>query len=220
MMQIGITGQSGFIGKHLFAALEADGRRVVPFSKEIFETDAALDKFTAQCDVIVHLAALHRDPDPEKLYTENVRLTEQLLASCDRTRQCRKIIYTSSVQEDNGSAYGRAKKACREMIEQWAQATGASATTFILPNVFGPGAKPFHTSFIATFSYQLLHGEEPRIVEDREVPLIFIGDLLPYFQRAIAAKPDGVVTTERIPIATTIKVSTILELLKTFCSYR
>jgi UDP-2-acetamido-2,6-beta-L-arabino-hexul-4-ose reductase len=157
---------------------------------------------------------VHRDPEPEKIYSANLSLTRQLLNSCDRTKRCRHLIFTSSIQEDNGSAYGRSKKDSRLMIEEWAYPTGKSATTLMLPNIFGPGAKPFHTSFIATFSHQLWHKEEPRILEDREVPLVFIYDLLNYFHQIVTRDKSNETIT--IPVARTIKVSEILRLLKTY----
>jgi UDP-2-acetamido-2,6-beta-L-arabino-hexul-4-ose reductase len=157
---------------------------------------------------------VHRDPEPEKIYSANLSLTRQLLNSCDRTKRCRHLIFTSSIQEDNGSAYGRSKKDSRLMIEKWACSTGKSATTLMLPNIFGPDAKPFHTSFIATFSYQLWHKEEPRILEDRKVPLVFIYDLLDYFHQIVTRDRSN--ETIPIPIARTINVSEILHLLKTY----
>jgi UDP-2-acetamido-2,6-beta-L-arabino-hexul-4-ose reductase len=217
-IQAGITGQSGFIGTHLRTSLDRnEAICCVPFRDEYFDTEAALDLFTSQCDVIVHLASVHRNPDPEKLYADNVGLTNKLLDSCNRTERCRHIIFTSSIQESNGSAYGRSKKDCRLMLEEWAHANGKSATALILPNVFGPGAKPFHTSFIATFSYQLWHKEEPAILEDKEVPLIFISDLLRYFHEIIVR--DRSLETIEIPASCVVKVSDVLHLFQTFYSY-
>jgi UDP-2-acetamido-2,6-beta-L-arabino-hexul-4-ose reductase len=215
MLQIGITGQSGFIGTHLYSSLNRE-RTIccIPFKDEYFDNDASLDFFSSKCDVIIHLASMHRDPEPEKIYSANLSLTRQLLNSCDRTKRCRHLIFTSSIQENNGSEYGKSKKESRLMIEKWACSTGKSATTLMLPNIFGPSAKPFHTSFIATFSYQLWHKEEPCILEDREVPLVFIYDLLSYFHQVVIRDRSN--ETIHIPIARTIKVSEILYLLKIY----
>ena len=214
MTYIGITGQSGFIGSHLYSFFDRkDGLGCIPFLDEYFDQDSLLDRFTSKCDVIFHLASVHRDPDPVKLYEENIALTDKLLASCDRTKRCKRIIFTSSIQESGLSAYGKSKKENRLKIENWAAAGDKSAISLILPNVFGPGAKPFHTSFIATFSYQLWHGEEPVVIEDREVGLVFIGDLLLFLYRAGVEKETGTIS---VPVSKTIKVSDVLRLLEQF----
>jgi UDP-2-acetamido-2,6-beta-L-arabino-hexul-4-ose reductase len=63
-MRVGITGQAGFIGTHLFnhLGLERDIERV-EFKDEFFQDETALRNFVKHCDVIVHLAAMNRHPD-------------------------------------------------------------------------------------------------------------------------------------------------------------
>ena len=62
MKKIGITGQNGFVGKHLYNTLGLfpDEFERVDFQKEFFEDETKLDEFTSKCDVIVHLAAMNR----------------------------------------------------------------------------------------------------------------------------------------------------------------
>jgi len=214
MIQIGITGQSGFIGTHLYSFFDQkEGLDCIPFLDAYFDDDTRLDRFTSKCDVIFHLASIHRDPDPKKLYEGNMVLTDKLLASCDRTKRCKRLVFTSSIQESGSGAYGKSKKANRLKIENWAAQGDRSAVSLILPNVFGPGAKAFHTSFIATFSYQLWHGEEPVVIEDREVGLVFIGDLLAFLYRATGGKETETIS---VPVSKTLKVSDVLRLLKQF----
>lgn len=214
MKQIGITGQSGFIGTHLYSYLSQQKEICcIPFKDEYFDQDSSLDDFTSQCDTVIHLASVHRDPDQKKLYDMNIELTDKLLASCDRTKRCQQVLFTSSIQEANGNAYGESKKANRLKIENWGNQQGKSATSLVLPNVFGPAAKPFHTSFIATFSYQLWHNDRPVVIEDREVDLVFIYDLLPLFYEVIERKSPK---TLYVPVSQTIKVSEVLQLLERF----
>ncbi len=55
MIRIGVTGQSGFIGKHLYNMLglfpHEFGR--IEFEKHFFKDTSALDAFVCKCDVIV-----------------------------------------------------------------------------------------------------------------------------------------------------------------------
>ena len=76
MIKIGITGQSGFIGTHLFNffGLKKDEVDRVPFKDNFFEDESKLEDFARQCDVIIHLAALNRHNDPQTIYNTNILL--------------------------------------------------------------------------------------------------------------------------------------------------
>ena len=76
MKKIGITGQHGFIGKHLYntIGLFPDEFERVDFDKSYFEDEKKLDEFVGKCDVIVHLAAMNRHNDPEVIYQTNTGL--------------------------------------------------------------------------------------------------------------------------------------------------
>ena len=64
MIKVGITGQAGFMGTHLFnfLGLKNDVERI-PFEDEYFEDKDSLQNFVSNCDVIVHLAAMNRHED-------------------------------------------------------------------------------------------------------------------------------------------------------------
>ncbi len=59
MLKVGITGQKGFVGTHLFNTLGLQPERYerIAFDRSFFENENDLDQFVSQCDVIVHLAA-------------------------------------------------------------------------------------------------------------------------------------------------------------------
>ena len=62
MLKVGITGQQGFVGTHLFNTLGLNQEEFerVSFHKNFFNDNVLLDQFVSQCDVIVHLAAMNR----------------------------------------------------------------------------------------------------------------------------------------------------------------
>ena len=64
--KIGITGQEGFVGSHLYntLGLEPEKYERVPYDKFFFQNPEKLENFVAQCYVIVHLAAMNRHPGP------------------------------------------------------------------------------------------------------------------------------------------------------------
>ncbi len=82
MNKIGITGQAGFIGTHLYNyfGLKKEEVILIPFLDEYFDDPAKLEDFVSQCDVIIHLAALNRHNDPQTIYDTNILLVNKLIA--------------------------------------------------------------------------------------------------------------------------------------------
>ena len=179
MIKIGITGQSGFIGTHLYNYLgQQDSIKRVPFKRDDFQKKIQLNKFVKSCDVIVHLAGMNRHRDSQLIYDTNIKLVKDLITSCEKTKSKPHIIFSSSTQEKQDNLYGKSKHDGRILFEEWAKKNNGKFTGLIIPNVFGPFGRPYYNSFIATFCHQLAHGEEPEIQKDGKINLIFIGDLI------------------------------------------
>lgn len=180
MKKIGITGQKGFIGSHLYNTLRLfpDEFQRIDFQREYFEDEKKLDEFVAQCDAIVHLAAMNRHESEQFIYETNVALAQKLVNSLKRTGSKAHVLISSSTQEERDNLYGKSKKEAREAIVKWAEENNGKATGLVIPNVFGAFGKPFYNSFIATFCHQLTHGEIPTIANDGEVKLIYVQELV------------------------------------------
>lgn len=218
MKKVGITGQNGFIGSHLYNTLGLfpDDFELVNFNRNDFETEGSLDKFVAQCDVIVHLAALNRHGSEEVIYETNIQLTQKLIDSLVRTKSTAHIIISSSTQEERDNLYGRSKREARERLVEWAENSGGKVSGFIIPNVFGPFCKPFYNSFIATFCHQLTHNEAPTIANDGEVKLIYVQELVNKIIDEIRAEQSN--PELWIKESATKKVSEVLAVLNNFKS--
>ena len=180
MLRIGITGQSGFIGTHLFNTLGLYPEKYIriPFEDSFFENNEKLVQFGSSCDVIIHLAGMNRHNDPEVIYTTNISLIKQVIEACKSSGSTPHIIFSSSTQEEKDNLYGRSKKEGRELFENWANTSGSQFTGLIIPNVFGPFGNPYYNSVVATFCYQLTHNEKPKIVTDSDTKLIYVGELV------------------------------------------
>lgn len=225
MIKVGITGQSGFIGTHLFntLGLYPDKFERVPFEDTFFDNKLKLSEFVRCCDVIVHLAAMNRHNSPEVIYSTNIGLVQKLIEACETTKSTPHIIFSSSTQEERDNLYGKSKKEGRILFEQWASKNNAKFSGFIIPNVFGPFGKPYYNSVIATFCHQLTHNEEPKIEVDGELNLIYVSELVNHFIEKIVFHS---VTQSKnlelrgeaiqIPHTVTIKVSSILNKLNEF----
>ncbi len=217
MLKIGITGQNGFVGKHLINTLKLSPSKfeIIPFENHFFEKQNTLNSFVAQCDVIVHLAALNRHQNQEVIYNTNIDLTQKLVLSLNETNSKAHVLISSSTQEEQDNLYGKSKKLGRELLIDWAKKSKVKVSGLIIPNVFGPFCKPNYNSVIATFCHKLTHGETPNVIIDSEVDLIYVGDLV---QKMIDIIENQALGFERTIINSTktIKVSSILEILNHF----
>lgn len=222
MLKIGITGQAGFIGTHLYNYLgiqESVAR--IPFEDAYFDEDTQLFQFVQSCDVIVHLAAMNRHDDPQVIYNTNITLVRKLITACEKTNSKPHILFSSSTQEEQDNLYGKSKFEGRKLFEAWALKNKAQFTGLIMPNVFGPFGNPNYNSFIATFCYRLTHGEQPEVKVDAEVKLIYVGELVTEIVRLIKANRPAENIAEmieeiRLQHTVEVKVSEVLRLLENF----
>ena len=218
MIKIGITGQAGFVGTHLYNTLRLfpDEFKCIAFQRKFFDTETDLNHFVSQCDVIVHLAAMNRHNEPQVIYDNNVGLVQKLIHSLTITNSKAHILFSSSTQEERDNLYGKSKKEGREMMIRWAEKSGGKFTGMIIPNVFGPFGHPNYNSVVATFCHKLAHGETPLIEVDGDMKLIYVGELVAEILKEVRSyeSKDEIV----VPYTSEAKVSGILALLEKYKS--
>lgn len=214
MKRIGITGNTGFVGKHLseMVAGRAD-LDLVPFERAYFEDPMSLRAFVKDCDVLIHLAGMTRHPDQNYLYEANVLLCQKLVDAMEAENVKPLVMFSSSIHEFREIAYGRAKLEGGRLFSEWADRNHASARRYIFPNVYGPGARPFYCSFVANFAYQLTHGLEPQIQIDAPIRMVYVKNLCRFLLSEIYSR--GI---ERIvvPYDVELKVSEVLAQFRAF----
>lgn len=218
LITVGITGQGGFMGSNLYKFLGTKPETInrLNFLENDFDNKSSLQKLVKSCDVIVHLAAMNRHEDEEVIYETNIDLVKKLINACEETNSTPKIIFSSSTQEDRNNLYGKSKRDGRRCFETWARNNDGFITTLIIPNVFGPFGRPFYNSFIATFSHQIIQGEEPKIFNDNKVDLIYINELSEAFYNEIIKRDSENIQSYVVPHTSSRNVSEILALLKDF----
>ena len=216
MKTIGITGQTGFIGTHLFntLGLQPDKFERIVFNKVFFENENLLDAFVEKCDVIVHLSGMNRHSDPEVIYAVNIDLTKKLIVSLKRMNSSAHVIFSSSTQEDRDNLYAKSKKEARNLLIDWANSSEGEFTGLIIPNVFGPFGSPYYNSVVATFCHQLTHGKIPQINVDVELKLIYVSELVREIIKVI--NENRIECSHEVGHTFVIKVSEILKLLERF----
>jgi len=223
MIRVGITGQAGFVGTHLFNTLGLYPEKFIriPFEDKYFESARQLEGFVKKCDAIIHLAAVNRHNDPSLIYETNIRLVKQLISACETTASTPHILFSSSTQEARDNPYGRSKLEGRKLFERWADKNNAQFSGFIIPNVYGPFGNPYYNSVIATFCHQLTHGETPKIEVDAEIKLIYVGEIVKHFiDRIELTKRENenhcVIEEIILQQTSTIKVSVLLKALQIY----
>lgn len=193
MIRVGITGQAGFVGTHLYntLGLSLEKYERVTFKRAFFEDNTLLDSFVTSCDVIVHLAAMNRHEDPQVVYDTNVNLAKKLVAALERAQSKPHVIFSSSSQEEKDNHYGNSKKEARKLLQTWAANNNALFTGMIIPNVFGPFGKPFYNSVVATFSHLVATGGTPKIDVDGDLKLIYVNELVAEIISKINSKENN-----------------------------
>jgi len=212
--KIGITGNKGFVGSHLYNFLQwKEEFELIDFGRQYFEDSSLLENFVASCDIIIHLAALNRHEDQQVIYDTNIDLVSKLINACKKSSSKPWILMSSSTQEKKDNLYGRSKKEGGLLLEKWAAEYDGKYSSLVIPNVFGPFGKPFYNSVFATFCTQVINGEEPTIIQDGNLQLIYVNELCEEFYNAIVEDKEGKV---EVPYRHELKVSELLSKLKSY----
>ena len=122
-INIGITGQSGFVGKHLSNNIRFinSNYSLVNFEDFWFENTKRLDSFVQQSDIIVHLSGVNRNESEKFIYDRNIELSKILIKSLKKSTTKTHLLFSSSIQEDQNNLYGKSKKICREKFFKMGQ---------------------------------------------------------------------------------------------------
>lgn len=170
-----MIGGAGFVGTNLCQSL---ANRQVPFeiidlkaSKRFPEKSKVADvrdidslRGTISGDVVVNLAAVHRDDvrDKSEYFDTNVTGTENVAKVCSEMG-IQKMVFTSSVavygfaEPGTGEGgeinpfneYGRTKFLAEEKLREW-QVDSGSSLTIVRPTViFGEGNRPMATAILS-----------------------------------------------------------------------
>ena len=214
-MKIGITGQNGFIGYHLIHTIKfkLSEYSIVPFQRSLFEQEDSLSAFVSSCDVIVHLAGVNRAETDEEVYGANIKINSTLKKALINANFNGHLLFASSSQENGHSIYGKAKKESRVLLEDTINSLGGKFTGLIIPNVFGPFCKSNYNSFVATFCSKILNNEAAEVIQDANVPLLYVGNLVEQILEVIRDPKGSLI---EIQPDLDVKVSNALALLNTF----
>ena len=195
-MMIGITGSEGFIGTAFRRYLTALGETSVSFPRSAFEDPAEMAALCGRCDALVHFAGLSRHPDGDFLLEANLRLTSALIDGLKNSGSHAHVYLASTTHEQRPLPYHESKRRSRRMFETWAAESGNPYTTLLMPNTFGPYARPFFNSVVSTFCYQAAHGQTPDRIDPAELKLIHVRSLCREIRRTVFRNEPGISAVE------------------------
>lgn len=191
-MKILVTGAGGFIGKNLTAALEnmetPSGRpEILSFGRG--DDLEVLERGTADCDFVYHLAGVDCPENAESFARVNTGLTRALLELLTEHGNQAPVVLASSVQAEEDSPYGKSKKEAENLLMSHSRDKDVEIFIYRLPGVFGKWARPHYNSGVATFSHQVSRGLPLRISDPEAVlRLAYIDDVVEAMLGALTGK--------------------------------
>jgi UDP-2-acetamido-2,6-beta-L-arabino-hexul-4-ose reductase len=169
---IAITGSNGFLGRHTCSTLSQSSLRPITLGKG-FDKDRALASLE-NSNSLIHLAGVNRG---ENVGEYNIWFANQLSECLQIAKNPPKVIaYANSIQAANGTQYGEAKQEAARILSKAAKLIGAEFIDIKLPNLYGEAGKPFYNMVTSTFCALLANSEEPKILENKKLTLMYVKD--------------------------------------------
>ena len=203
-MRIAVTGPDGFIAWHTRCAARARwGGDLVGVGPAEFADEQLLAARLADVDAVIHLAGVNRASDDAEIAEVNPRLARQLVAAL-RGRDV-PVVYGNSIHSRGDSVFGVAKREAAQIL-----ADSVPLVDVVLPNIFGEQGQPHYNSVVATFSHLIARGEQPTLVDDKQLPLLHV-------QRAAEILLDQAVSPTPGTVDVPGRITWVSEVLERLC---
>lgn len=171
-MNLLITGANGFIGRNLINKISIQDKKYNLYFLSRFN-DNIFPYIPDKIDFALHLSCLHR-AEPERLiYDENIKNNEHLISTLNTHNLQTNILFTSSIHENKDTIYGKSKRESSRTFKRICDEWNANFVKIVFPNIFGPYAKPYHTSVVANFCKDIITNNKSYI-NNVDLDLLYI----------------------------------------------
>ncbi len=213
-MKVLVTGAKGFIGRNLTLELAFGHPDIEVLAYDLGAQEGALERFSSECDFVVHLAGVNRPKDEGEFEKGNAGFTAALCDALERAGNRAPVLMTSSIQASLDNAYGSSKRQAEQRLALHQSKTGAQVLIYRLPNVFGKGCRPNYNSAVATFCFNIAR-DLPYTVNDPAtlLNLVYIDDVVRELICAIGGNAAPNRTVSPVHRAT---LGQIVDLLKSY----
>ena len=181
MKKVLVTGSNGFVGRNLCSVLRRH-EDVELYEYDVDNTTAELDASLQQVDFVIHLAGVNRPEDPKEFETGNVGSIKDICDKLNDIGRTPKIILSSSIQAELDNSYGISKRRAEEVLQRYAENTGAECVVYRFKNLFGKWCRPDYNSVTATFCHNIASNLPIQISDpENEIELTHIDDVVDAF---------------------------------------
>jgi UDP-2-acetamido-2,6-beta-L-arabino-hexul-4-ose reductase len=173
MTSILLTGSTGFVGRNLINRIISSG------DHQLFILDREFKLIfpykPKKIDWVIHLASMHRSKIDSQVLDTNIQINKSLISFLENNELYSNILFTSSVKEEDNTFYGRSKKEGAYYLKENTNKWDKSFVKIVLPNLFGPFARPYHTSVVANFCKDIIDGKKS-FINDVDINLLYVQD--------------------------------------------
>ena len=107
------------------------------------------------------------------VYEQNKKINEHLINTLEHNDIRTNILFTSSIHENRDTFYGKSKLDSTSYFQDICNLWNKDFVKLIFPNIFGPFAKPNHTSVVATFCNDVILNKKS-IINNVDLELIYV----------------------------------------------
>lgn len=200
MNKILITGYTGFLGTNLIEELRRRSDNYTVYGINSNTPIIRIDDYTKDCDFVFNFAAVHRPQKIEEFDQINAQLFSYVIECLEKKNNNCPVLYTSSIQANDNSAYGHSKIHGEDILKKHTQKCGSRGIVYRLTNTFGPHARPNGHSVVATFCNNIAKGI-PITINDpgHIVHLQYVGDVIADFIKRFNEGSEGMYELQEIP---------------------
>ena len=184
--KIGVTGSNGFIGSHLCRELEKKytSSAVIPFKGNMCNLNEVF-WFVNGCGEIYHLAGKNREEETGVILKNNVVSTSNLVYAVLCKKPEMHVSFVSSSQVEYFSSDGLSEYTLAKRIEENIIRKLKRYNILRAPNIYGPGARPYYNSVVATFCTQVAKNEKLTIHNPNSlVRLLYVENFVKFMLEA------------------------------------